>query len=173
MVVERGTLTLRGIGFIFDPRHGELQVSGPVRPPCGRGRPVIGRLLFTAVLAASSMTKLPAAGGGVITVEADHFRYSFPNHRIEYTGNPVRLTRGDATLTCKRLGVQMNQAEQVSKATCEEAVRFERGDKVVTCQKATYDEGTSKLTCEGDPEVKSGGSPPREAFSSMTWRPTK
>jgi lipopolysaccharide export system protein LptC len=28
--VERGSLTLRGKGFIFDPRHGDLQVSGPV-----------------------------------------------------------------------------------------------------------------------------------------------
>jgi hypothetical protein len=69
----------------------------------------------------------------------------------------VRLVRGDATLTCKRLGVQLNEAEQVSKATCEDAVRFERGEKVVTCQKATYEEALSRLTCEGDPEVRSGG----------------
>ena len=118
---------------------------------------MIGGLALLAVLSAPSLTRLPTAGGGEITIQADHFRYSFPNHRVEYTGNPVRLVRGDATLTCKRLGVQMNEAEEVSKATCEDAVRFERGEKVVTCQKATYEEALSRLTCEGEPAVKSGG----------------
>ena len=94
-------------------------------------------LALLVLLAAPSLTRLPAAGGGVITVEADHFLYSFPNHRIEYTGNPVRLTRGDSTLTCKKLFVQLNQAEQVSKAT--------------------YEDSSARLTCEGDPVVKSGG----------------
>lgn len=118
---------------------------------------MIAQLALLAVLAAPSLTRLQAAGGGLITIQASRFSYSLPNHRVEYTGDPVRLVRGDATLTCRKLTVLFNQAEQVSKATCEEQVRFERGDKVITCQKATYEDAASRLTCEGSPEVKAGG----------------
>jgi lipopolysaccharide export system protein LptA len=117
---------------------------------------LICRLALLAVLAAPSTTRLAGVGGGVITVQASHFSYSFPNHRVEYTGAPVKLVRADSTLTCRKLTVQFNQAEQVSKATCETDVRFEKGDKVVTCQKATYEDAASRLTCEGAPEVKTG-----------------
>ncbi len=118
---------------------------------------MIARLAMLAVLAAPSLTRLPATGGGTVTITAETVRYQFPKHRIQYTGNPVRLTRGDAVLTCKRLGAQLDDADQVQTATCEGDVRFERADKVVTCEKATYDEAASRLTCEGKPVIHSGG----------------
>ena len=117
---------------------------------------MIGRLAILAVLAAPSLTQLPAAGGGTVTVSADRVKYNFPRHQVDYTGNPVRLTRGDAVLTCRRLRAQLDDAEKVKEATCEGEVRFERGDKVVTCEKATYEEAVSRLTCEGKPVLKSG-----------------
>ena len=118
---------------------------------------MIAQLAILAALAVPSLTRLPATGGGTVTVSADKVKYIFPRHRIEYTGNPVRLTRGDAVLTCKRLGAQLDDQDQVQVATCEGDVRFERADKVVTCEKATYDEAASRLTCEGKPVIRSGG----------------
>lgn len=117
---------------------------------------MIAQLAILAALAAPSLTRLPATGGGTVTVSADKVRYLFPKHRIEYTGNPVRLTRGDAVLTCKRLVALLDEADQVQVATCEGEVRFERGDKVVTCEKATYEEAAARLTCEGKPVIQSG-----------------
>ncbi len=79
-------------------------------------------------------------------------------HRIEYTGDPVKMTRGDSTLVCKRLTAQLDDGDQqIQVATCEGDVRFDRGERTITCEKATYDEGAARLTCEGKPVIKSGG----------------
>ncbi len=118
---------------------------------------MIAQLALVAALAAPSLTRLPATGGGQITVSADKVRYVFPKRQIVYTGNPVRLTRGDSVLTCKRLDAQLDESDQVKTAICQGDVRFDRGEKTVTCQKATYDEPAARLTCEGDPVIKSGG----------------
>ncbi len=118
---------------------------------------MIAQLALLAALAAPSLTRLPATGGGTVTIQATTVRYQFTKHRIEYTGNPVRLTRGDEVLTCKRLGAQLDDQDQVQVATCEGDVRFVRADKVVTCEKATYDETASRLTCEGKPVIHSSG----------------
>jgi lipopolysaccharide export system protein LptA len=118
---------------------------------------VIARLALLAALLAPSVTRLSGAGGGEVVVTAEKVVYAFPKHRIDYTGRPVRLTRGDATLTCQRLGAQMDEADKIVSATCEGDVRFERGGKVVTCEKATYDEPAARLTCEGNPVLHSGG----------------
>ncbi len=117
---------------------------------------MIAQLALLAALAAPSLTKLPAAGGGTVTIAADKVHYVFPKHQVDFTGNPVRLTRGDAVLTCKRLDAQLDDADQVQTATCTTDVRFERADKVVTCDKATYEEVAQRLTCEGKPVIHSG-----------------
>ena len=118
---------------------------------------MIAPILVAAALAAPpSLSKLPAAGGGTVSVQAQRFRYNIPKRLVEYTGDPVRFTRGDSVLTCKRLGAQLDESGEVTRATCEADVRFERGDKVVTCEKATYEAGASKLTCEGSPAFQIG-----------------
>jgi hypothetical protein len=118
---------------------------------------VIAPILLAAALAAPpSLAKLPAAGGGTVSIQAQRFVYSIPKKLIEYTGDPVRFTRGDSVLTCKRLDAQLDERGDVTRATCETDVRFERGDKILTCQKATYEAGTSKLTCEGSPAFQIG-----------------
>jgi lipopolysaccharide export system protein LptA len=119
---------------------------------------VIAQLAMLAALAVPSLTQLPATGGGQVTISAEKVRYVLPKHRIEYTGNPVKLTRGDSTLLCKRLTAQLDDADrQIQVAVCEGDVRFDRGERTVTCDKATYEEAASRLTCEGDPVIKSGG----------------
>lgn len=119
---------------------------------------MIGQLVILAALAAPSLTRLPVTGGGTMTVSADKVRYILPKHRIEYTGNPVKLTRGDSTLLCKRLTAQLDDADQqIRVAICEGDVRFDRGNRTVTCEKATYDETAARLTCEGKPVIKNGG----------------
>jgi hypothetical protein len=118
---------------------------------------LIGPLVLAAVLAAPpSLARLPAAGGGDVTVTAKQFRYVVQKRLLEYTGDPVRFTRGDAVLTCKRLSALLDEAGEVARSTCEGDVRFERGDKVVTCEKAVYEAAASKLTCEGSPAFRLG-----------------
>lgn len=118
---------------------------------------MIAALALAASLAASpSLARLPAAGGGTVTVSAKQFRYNIPKRLLEYTGDPVRFTRGDAVLTCKRLGALLDEGGEVTRGTCEGDVRFERGDKVVTCQKALYEAAAARLTCEGKPAFRIG-----------------
>jgi lipopolysaccharide export system protein LptA len=117
---------------------------------------VIAGAAILLVLAAPSLTKLPASSGGPVTISAERVRYSLTKRRIDYEGKPVRLTRGDATLTCQHLAARMNEADQVVDATCEGDVRLVRADKIVTCQKATYDATASRLTCEGKSELRNG-----------------
>ncbi len=119
---------------------------------------MIARLAILAVLAAPSLTRLPATGGGTVTISADKVHYLISKHRVEYTGNPVRLTRGGDVLTCKQLAAQLDDEDrQVQVAVCQGDVRFVRGEKIVTCEKATYDEAASRLTCEGKPVIHNGG----------------
>ena len=118
---------------------------------------MIAQLAMLAALAAPSLTQLPATGGGQVTIAAETVRYIFPKRQIIYTGNPVRLTRSDSTLTCKRLEAQLDESDQVQTATCQGDVRFDRGERTVTCEKATYEEAAARLTCEGNPVIKSGG----------------
>ncbi len=108
-----------------------------------------------ALLAAPTVASLPVSGGGQVTVSAKQFKYNFGKQRIEYTGDPVRFTRGDSKLTCKQLVAQLDKAGDVTDATCTGDVRFERADKVVTCEKAVYQAGAQRLTCEGNPTIKS------------------
>ncbi len=118
---------------------------------------MIAALALAAALAAPpSLARLPAAGGGSVTVSAKQFRYNIQKRLVEYTGDPVRFTRGDAVLTCKRLGASLDEGGEVTRSTCEGDVRFERGDKIVTCGKALYDAAAARLTCEGAPAFKIG-----------------
>ena len=118
---------------------------------------MIGALLVAAALAAPpSLARLPLSGGGTVTVSAKQFRYNIQKRLVEYTGDPVRFTRGDAVLTCKRLGALLDEGGEVTRSTCEGDVRFERGDKLVTCQKALYDAAAARLTCEGEPAFRIG-----------------
>jgi lipopolysaccharide export system protein LptA len=112
---------------------------------------------LAALAAPSALNRLPAAGGGAIVLSGVTQGHAIlREHRTVFTGNPVKLVRGDATLTCKKLTAQQNEADEFQWATCEGDVRFVRGDRSITCEKATYDDPGAKLTCEGHPELRSG-----------------
>lgn len=117
---------------------------------------MIAALTALALAAAPSLARLPVAGGGEVTVSARQFKYIVQKQRLEYTGDPVRLTRGDASLACKQLVAQLDKGGEVDEATCQGDVRFERADKVVTCEKAVYQAAASRLTCHGKPTLRSG-----------------
>ncbi len=116
----------------------------------------VGPALALALLAAPTVASLPLAGGGQVTVQASQFKYNFQKQRLEYTGDPVKFTRGDSNLACKRLVADLEKGGEVREATCEGDVRFDRADKVVTCEKAIYQAAAQRLTCEGKPSIRSG-----------------
>ncbi|WP_242343073.1 LptA/OstA family protein [Anaeromyxobacter terrae] len=101
------------------------------------------------------------AGEGKVHIDADELQYVFKQRQVIFTGKPVVLTRGDAKLTCARL-VSTNDARgEVAQAVCSGDVRFERGERVVTCEKATYEAAAARLVCEGSPVLKDGPSEAR------------
>ncbi len=116
----------------------------------------LGLALAASLLAAPTVASLPMAGGGEVTVSARQFKYLISKQQLEYTGDPVRFTRGDSHLACKRLVASLEKNGEVREATCEGDVRFDRADKVVTCARAIYQAAAQRLTCEGRPSIRSG-----------------
>jgi lipopolysaccharide export system protein LptA len=117
---------------------------------------VTALLTALALWAGPTLLKLPSASGGTVDLEADRGKYSMRERRMDFTGAPVKLTRGDAVLTCRHLVALQDEADRITTATCEGDVRFVRADKVITCEKATYDDPAARLTCAGSPVLKSG-----------------
>lgn len=118
-----------------------------------------GLLLATLLAASSALTRLQGADGGDILLSGVTSLHGIIRaHRTEFLGSPVKMERGDATLTCKKLVAQQDDKDVFQSATCEGDVRFVRGDRVVTCEKATYDDPAARLTCEGNPQIQVGKS---------------
>lgn len=97
-----------------------------------------------------------AAGEGRVNVDAAEFTYDFKNRQVVFTGKPVVLTRGDARLACERLVADNDARGEVARAVCSGDVRFVRGERVVTCERATYEAAAARLVCEGNPVLKDG-----------------
>ncbi len=97
----------------------------------------------------------PVRPGAVVTGE--EVKYSYPRHQVTMTGTPVRLTREDAVLTCRRLVADQDDAGRIVRATCAGDVRLVRGGRVVSCDTATYEDAAARVTCEGSPVVLRDG----------------
>ncbi len=94
-----------------------------------------------------------------VTVEAEEVQYLYKEGKVVFTGKPlVKLTREDAVLTCHRLVAENDDAGRIRKAVCTGDVRLVRGPRVVTCDTATYEEKTSRVTCAGNPVLRDGDS---------------
>jgi lipopolysaccharide transport protein LptA len=92
-------------------------------------------------------------------VEAAHADYDYKRRRTIMTGAPlVTLTRDDATLVCKKLVADSDEAGQIRHAVCDGDVKLTRGEREVTCAHATYEASTGKVVCVGDPVLKDGAS---------------
>ena len=92
-------------------------------------------------------------------VEADHIEYRYKEHETVMTGKPlVRLTRADAVLVCRRLVAENDEAGDIHHAVCEGDVKLTRGERIVTCNRATYEAETATVICRGDPVLHDGES---------------
>lgn len=117
-----------------------------------------------ACLLALATLALPAGGPrrAPVRVDADEVQYAFQRREVTFTGKkPVILTRDDATLTCRRIVAQTDEAGQIVTAACTGDVRFARGVRVVTCDHATFDNAAERVVCEGNPVLKDAGSEAR------------
>jgi lipopolysaccharide transport protein LptA len=126
----------------------------------------------TAGAPPSSLTTSPARGGRATRrsgkqgtrpppthVEAENIEYRYKEHQTLMVGNPlVTLRREDATLVCRRLVAENDQGGDIQNAVCEGEVKLTRGERVVTCDRATYDGATGRVVCRGDPVLRDGES---------------
>lgn len=117
--------------------------------------------MILAVLAAVAPLAGPAlrvpGAHGPVTIDAAELRYVNPKHQIILTGAPVRMTRDDAVLTCRRLVATNDDAGRIARAVCSGDVRLVRGTRTVTCDTATYEDAASRVICEGSPVVLEDG----------------
>ncbi len=119
--------------------------------------------VFGMVLALALQVPAPAVARGKAPppthVEADHIEYRYKERQTVMTGRPlVKLTREDAVLVCRKLVADNDVAGDISHAVCEGDVKLTRGDRVVTCNRATFEAAEGKVVCRGDPVLRDGGS---------------
>lgn len=114
----------------------------------------------SATAPAPAARRAPAGAPAPPThVEADAIEYLYKERRTVMTGKPlVRFTRQDAVLVCRKMVADHDEAGDIQHAVCEGDVKLTRGEKVVTCKRATYDAATDKIVCRGDPVLRDGAS---------------
>jgi len=122
----------------------------------------IAQVAFVAAGAApvSSPKRAPAGAPAPPThVEADSIEYQYKDRRTVMTGKPlVKFTREGAVLVCRKMVADHDESGDIHHAVCEGDVKLTRGEKVVTCKRATYDAPTNKIVCRGDPVLHDGPS---------------
>jgi lipopolysaccharide export system protein LptA len=92
-------------------------------------------------------------------VEADGIEYLYKERRTVMTGKPlVKFTREGAVLVCRKMVADHDESGDIHHALCEGDVRLTRGEKIVTCNRATYDAAANKIVCRGDPILRDGAS---------------
>lgn len=122
------------------------------------------------VLAVAALGAVPAASRvqtpapAPVRVDADEVHYAFQKREVTFTGKearPVTMRRDDATLTCKKLVAKTDEAGQIVSAACVGDVRFVRGVRLVTCERATFEAAADRVVCEGDPVLRDAGTEAR------------
>jgi lipopolysaccharide export system protein LptA len=139
---------------------------------------VIALLLAAALAAqgtpASPPRPAPAGPPGLrsdkpVRVDAEEVRFSWKTRQVTVVGKPfVTLVHDDATLTCRKLTGENDQAGQLRVAICEGDVRLERGQRTVTCERATYDRPAGRVVCTGNPVLRDPGGTEARA-TTLTW----
>jgi lipopolysaccharide transport protein LptA len=121
---------------------------------------VIGWLAKTLATVVALAASAPAPAPRVpVQVEAAQAQYHNKERKVVFVGAPlVRLVREDAVLLCRRLEAEYDEADQIRRAVCTGDVKLTRGDRIVTCEKATFDNATSKVICVGNPILREGRS---------------
>jgi lipopolysaccharide export system protein LptA len=136
---------------------------------------VIAPLLLAAALAAApAPPKPPAATPGLrsdkpVRMDAEEVRFSWKTRQVTVVGKPfVTLLHDDATLTCRKLTGENDQAGKLKLATCVGDVKLVRGPRNVTCDRATYDREAARVVCTGSPVLRDAGGTEARA-TSLTW----
>ena len=94
-----------------------------------------------------------------VHVDADQVQVLYKQRRVVFLGKPlVRLTREDAVLTCKKLVADNDAQGRIRRAVCTGEVRLTRGERVATCEVATFDAQANTVVCTGNPELRDGRS---------------
>lgn len=92
----------------------------------------------------------PAAKRPPVRIDAEEVRYSYRERTVTFVGRPaVKLTREDATLTCRQAVAENDAEGRILRATCSGDVRLTQGTRTVTCDSAVYVEATAQVTCRG------------------------
>ena len=92
-------------------------------------------------------------------VQAALADYLYKERRTILTGQPlVTFTREDAILVCRKAVAENDAQGEIQHATCEGDVKLTRGDRVVTCARATFEAASGKVVCRGDPVLRDGAS---------------
>jgi len=120
---------------------------------------VIRSAVLCLALSASAARTAPPGGSPPVHVAADEVEYRYKDKQAVFLGRPlVTLTRADATLLCKRLVADSDGEGHISHAVCTGDVKFTRGQKIATCEVATYDDAEARIICEGHPVLHDGAS---------------
>jgi lipopolysaccharide export system protein LptA len=104
-----------------------------------------------------------------VRMDAEEVRFSWKTRQVVVVGKPfVTLLHDDATLTCRKLTGENDQAGQLKVATCEGDVKLLRGERTATCDRATYDRPAGRVVCTGNPVLRDPGGTEARA-TSLTW----
>ncbi len=104
-----------------------------------------------------------------VRMDAEEVRFNWKTRQVTVVGKPlVTLLHDDATLTCRRLTGENDQAGKLKVATCEGEVKLTRGQRTVTCDRATYDRPAARVVCSGNPVLRDPGGTEARA-TTLTW----
>jgi hypothetical protein len=124
-----------------------LAVALALAAPASASAPPASRRPGASTSATPPPTHVPAA-------IAD---YLYRERRTILTGKPlVTFTREDATLVCRRAVAENDPQGDIQHAVCEGDVKLTRGERIVTCNRATFEAAEGKVICRGDPVLHDG-----------------
>lgn len=141
------------------PQAAPAKPSAAPRPPAAGAAPSKSADAGATPAKPGAPAARTAAKAVPVEVNAATIEYRYKERRTLMTGDPlVTLTRQDATLVCRRLAAELDAAGQISRATCEGDVKLTRGERIVTCETATFENAAARVTCDGSPVLRDGAS---------------
>jgi lipopolysaccharide transport protein LptA len=98
---------------------------------------------------------LLAAAAANVDIQSQTMTLDAAAHRAHFGGG-VTAVRGDLTLQCPAVVAAYAAGGHVTTATCDGPVTARQGARTMTARQGTFDNGSSRLTLEGDPTFVEG-----------------